>query len=136
MLPSFEARRRWLAPPAITAKPLRGDDASFRDLIILQQPLDVFEFDLRTLRIGQPAAEFFQNAANPLHIDLAGNLDRQIVAEFAPMQRPPQRIVGIAAVLLTPCAIARTVALPVAITLLHPLRKLLGALAQGFQRLS
>jgi hypothetical protein len=73
-------------------------------LIILQQPLDVIEFDLRALRIGQPAAQLFQNAANPLHVDFAGNLDRQIVAEFAPAQRPPQGIVGIAAALLTACA--------------------------------
>ncbi len=53
-------------------------------LIILQQPLDVIEFDLRTLRIGEPAAQFFQNPANPLHIDFAGNLDRQVVAEIFP----------------------------------------------------
>ena len=28
--------------------------------IILQQPLEVIELDLRPLRIGKPAAEFFQ----------------------------------------------------------------------------
>jgi hypothetical protein len=34
-------------------------------LIILEQPLDVIELDLRALRIrDEAAAEFFQNAAN------------------------------------------------------------------------
>src|SRR5882672_9657171 len=103
-------------------------------LIILQQPLDVIEFDLRTLRIGKAAAEFFQNPAHPLHIDFAGNLHRQIVTEFAPMQRPSERIVAVGAVLLPACAIARAVALPFAIALLHRLGKALGALAQRIQR--
>jgi hypothetical protein len=52
-------------------------DAGTREaafLIILQQPLEVIEFNLRALRIGKTAAEFFQNPAHPLHIDFAGNL--------------------------------------------------------------
>jgi hypothetical protein len=28
---SFEARQRWLAPPAMTAKPLRRDDGGYAD---------------------------------------------------------------------------------------------------------
>src|SRR6266851_1220924 len=105
-------------------------------LIILQQPLDVIEFDLRALRIGKTAAEFFQNPAHPLHVDFAGNLHRQIVAEFAPTQRPSERIVAVGAALLPAGAIARGVALSVAIALLHRLRQALGALAQRFQRLA
>jgi hypothetical protein len=50
------------------------DNAYAEALIILQQPLDVIEFDLRALRIGKAAAQFFQNPAHPLHIDLAGIL--------------------------------------------------------------
>src|SRR5471030_2159087 len=96
--------------------------------IILQQPLDVIEFDLRALRVGEPAAQFFQDAPHPLHVDLAGNLHRQIVAEFAPVQRPPQGIALVTAALLAAGAIARAVALPVAVTLLHRLGQRLGAL--------
>src|SRR6266567_6709741 len=109
-----------------------GDDPLCRiePLIILQQPLDVIEFDLRALRIGEAAAKFFQNPAHPLHIDFAGNLHRQIVAEFASMQRPPERIVTIAAALLPASAITRAIALSLAIALLHPFSEVLGALAQ------
>src|ERR1700694_4692631 len=99
-------------------------------LIILQQPLDVIELDLRTLRIGEAAAEFFQNPAHPLHIDFAGNLHRQIVAEFAPVQRPSERVALIPAALLPARPIARAVALSVAIALLHRFSEALGALAQ------
>ena len=35
--------------------------------IILQQPLDVIEFDLRAGRIGETAAQFFEDPAHPLH---------------------------------------------------------------------
>src|ERR1700710_2675374 len=117
-----------LAP---THRPQRPDG---RRLIILQEPLDVIEFDLRALRIGKPAAEFFQNPAHPLHIDFAGDLDREIVAIFALIQRPPQGIVLIAAALLPAGAIAGSVALPLAFALLHGVGETLGALAQRFQR--
>src|SRR4030088_1058399 len=106
----------------------------YEALIILQQPLDVIELDLGPLRIGEAAAQFFQNAAHPLDIDLAGNLHRQIVTVFAPAQRPPERIVGVGAALLPPRAVARAVTLTFAVTLLHRLRQTLGALAQRFQR--
>ena len=54
-------------------------------LVILQQPLDVIEFDLRALGIGEAAAEFFQYPAHPLHIDFAGNLHGKVIAEFTPV---------------------------------------------------
>src|ERR1700761_1409283 len=101
--------------------------------IVLQQPLDVIELDLRTLRIGQTAAEFFENAAHPLHIDLARNLHGQVVAEILPVQRPSQRIALPAVTLLPAGDIAGAVALTIAVTLLHRL-KALGPLAQGIQR--
>src|ERR1700754_1255797 len=47
--------------------------------IILQQPLDVIELGLRPRRIGQSAAEFFEDAADFLHVDLAGDHLRQFV---------------------------------------------------------
>src|SRR5580700_8516868 len=104
--------------------------------IILQQPLDVIEFDLRTLRIGEAAAQFFQNPAHPLHIDFAGNLHRQVITELAPVQRPSQRIALVAAALLPSGAIAGAIALAVAIALLHRFGETLGALAQRIQRLA
>ena len=63
-----------------------------RRSIILQQPLDVVEFDLRTGRIGEAAAQFFEDPAHALDVDFAGDLHRQIVAEFAAAQRPSERI--------------------------------------------
>ena len=105
-------------------------------LVILQQPLEVIELDLRTLRVGEAAAQFFQNPAHPLDVDLAGDLHREIVAEFAPMQRPSQRVGLIAAALLPAGAIAGTLALPLAFALLHRVREALGALAQRLQRLA
>src|SRR5260370_3344850 len=104
-----------------------------KPLIILQQPLDVIEFDLRALRIGETAAEFFQNAANPLHVDFAGDLHRVIVTVFVSAQRPSERIGAIGTALLPADAIAGTVALSL-IALLHRLREALGALAQRIQR--
>src|ERR1700722_13889393 len=105
-------------------------------LIILEQPLDVIELDLRALRIAKAAAQFFQNPARPLHIDFTGNLHRQVVTEFAPMQRPSQRIALVAAALLSPGAIAGAVALAVPIALLHRFGETLGALAQRIQCLA
>src|SRR5437016_1815638 len=102
-------------------------------LIVFQQPLDVIKFDLRALRIGEAAAEFFQNAANPLHIDFTGDLHRVIIAVFVPVQRPSERIGAIGTALLPADAIAGTVALSL-IALLHRLRETLGALAQRIQR--
>src|SRR5437899_4489594 len=99
-------------------------------LIILQQPLDIIEFDLRALRIGERAAEFFQNAANPLHIDFAGDLHRVLIAVFVPVQRPSERIGTIGTALLPADAIAGAIARSLAIALLHRLRETLGALAQ------
>src|SRR5260370_970847 len=104
-----------------------------KPLIILQQPLDVIEFDLRALRIGEAAAEFFQNAANPLHVDFAGDLHRVIVTVFVSAQRPSERIGAIGAALLPTDAIAGAIALSL-IALLHRLRETLGALAQRIQR--
>src|SRR4029077_6861666 len=97
--------------------------------IILQQPLDVIELDLRAVRIAEAAAELFQNSARPLHVDFAGNHLRQFVAEFASAQRTSERIGLIAAILLTAHAVAGSVGLPVAVSLMHRLRHALGALA-------
>ncbi|MDB5628692.1 MAG: hypothetical protein JWQ51_1032, partial [Tardiphaga sp.] len=79
--------------------------------IILQQPLDVIEFDLRTLRIAETAPQLFENAPDALDIDLAGNLDREILADVAAAQWPPQRIALIAAALLSAWTITWAIAL-------------------------
>src|ERR1700692_4744490 len=105
-------------------------------LKILQQPLDVIEFDLRALGIGEAAAELFENPAHPLHIDLPGNLARQTAAEFTPVQRASKRIALVAAALLAAGAVAGAVALAFAIALLHRFSEALGALAHRIQRLA
>src|SRR4051812_41361460 len=107
-----------------------------RASVILQQPLDVIEFDLRAQWVAEAAAQFLENPAYPLHVDLAGNLHRQIVAEFAAAQWPAQRIAVAAAALLPAGAIAGAIVLPVAVARLHLLREVLGALAQRVQRLA
>ena len=71
--------------------PSAGDDsrsASASRSIILQQPLDVIEFDLRAGRVGETAAQFFQDPAHPLHVDLAGDFHRIVVVELVVTHRP------------------------------------------------
>src|SRR3954451_4800090 len=87
--------------------------------IILQQPLDVIEFDLRAQRIAETAAQLFQNPAHPLHVDFAGNLHRQIVAELSAAQRPAKLLPAAAAAVLPAGAMAGAIVLPVAVARLH-----------------
>src|ERR1700728_3267906 len=102
--------------------------------IVLEQPLDVVELDLGTLRVCQTPAQLFENPAHPLHIDLAGNLHRQIVAEIPPMQGSPERIArAVVALLPAGAGAARAVALTFAIAL-HRVGQALGARRQGIQR--
>src|SRR5580692_8376044 len=104
--------------------------------IVLEQPLEVIELDLRTLRVGKTPAKLFENPAHPLHIDLAGNLHRQIVAEILAMQGPSQGIALAAVALLPAGPLAGPIALTVAVLLLHGLGEALRPLAQGIQRLA
>src|ERR1700732_4006890 len=96
--------------------------------IVLQEPLEVIERDLRTRRIGETPAKFFENPAHPLHIDLAGDFHRQIVAEILAVQRPSQGIALAAVTLLAASAGAGAVALTLAVLLLHGLREALRTL--------
>src|SRR6202044_2252341 len=78
-----------------------------------------------------------ENPAHPLHIDLAGNLHRQIIAEILAVQRPSQGIaLGAVARLTAGAGTAGAVALAIAVLLLHRLGKALCSLAQGVQRLA
>src|SRR5580704_10072879 len=63
-----------------------------RCLIILQEPLDVVELLLRTQHVAEAAAQFFDDAARALHVDLAGYFDRVVVAVVAPAQRTAERV--------------------------------------------
>src|SRR4051812_200 len=85
-------RHRSAKPRIVLDVDLSPERAKGPASIILQQPLDVVEFELRALGVAEAAAQFFQDAAHPLHVDLAGNLYREIVAEFAAVQRPAQGI--------------------------------------------
>ena len=111
-----------------------SDVVCLRRSVILQQPLDVIELDLRAQRIAEPTAQFLEDTAHPLNVDLVGDLHRGIVGKFTPAQRTAQRIVLVAAALLPPRALAGAVALAVAVALLHRVGQALGALAQCFQR--
>src|SRR4029450_13733879 len=61
-------------------------------LEISQQPLDVFELELRAEAFAEAPAQFFQNAPRALHVDLARHLDRGVVAVVAPAQRSAERV--------------------------------------------
>src|SRR5436190_12029018 len=116
---------------------IREDEGNSRS-IILQQPLDVVEFDLRAVGIGEAAAELFEDAADALDVDLAGDLHREVVAEFATAQRTAERIGLVAAALLAAGAVAGTgaVLLAVAVALPHGFRHALRTLTQRLQRLA
>src|SRR5262249_46404578 len=101
--------------------------------IILQETLDIIEFDLRARGVGKAAAELFEDAPHLLHVHLARNHLGQLVILMR-AQRPPQRIRTIGARLLAAHAVAR--ALAIAIALLHRFRKLLGALAKRLECLA
>jgi len=78
--------------------------------IILQQPLDVIELDLRAGRVGEAAAQFFEDATDPLYVDLAGDFHRVIVVELIVAKRPSNRIVAVGASLLPALGIAGAIA--------------------------
>src|SRR5262249_33077410 len=100
-------------------------------------PLDVVELDLRTVGIGEAPAELFEDAADAIDVDLAGDLHREVVAEFAAAQRTAERIGLVAAALLAAGAVAPAVVrLAVTIALPHGFRQALGTLAQRLQRLA
>ena len=46
-----------------------------RGSIILQQPLDVIELELRAEALAEALAQLFEDAAGALHVDLARHLD-------------------------------------------------------------
>src|SRR4051812_16680816 len=103
--------------------------------IILQQALDVVELELRAGGVAEAAAQLFEDAADPLHVDLAGDFHGEVVPEVAAAQWSAQWI-GIAApALLAAGAVARAVVLAIAVAGLHLLREVPRALPHGFQRL-
>src|SRR5260370_24563229 len=79
------------APPR-RGRPFRPLSSVVRFLEIPQQPLDIFELELRTEVLAEAPAQFLENAPRALHIDLARHLDRSIVARVAPAQVPRERV--------------------------------------------
>src|SRR5580704_8489802 len=116
-----------LTPPS----PQRGE-GEVRCSIIFQQPLDVIELLLRAGEVAKTLAQFLDDTASALHVDVAGNFDRRVVAVFAPAQRPAERI----GVLLGARRAEPSVAAGTALShlLLHRLRQTLRALAQRVER--
>src|ERR1044072_8169399 len=74
------------------ADALAAREAERSALVILQTPLGIVEPDRRRVGIGEAAAQLLEDAADALHVDLAGNLDRVVVAEFAAVQGTSERI--------------------------------------------
>src|ERR1700730_4739537 len=54
-----------------------------RESIILQQPLDVIDLDLRAQRMAEPPPQLLENAARALHIDLTRYLDAAVAIQAA-----------------------------------------------------
>src|SRR5215469_10279216 len=103
-------------------------------LEISQQPLDVFELELRAEVLAEAPAQFFQNAPRALHVDLARHLDRGVVAVFTPAQGPPERI-GLLLSARRPEPAGLTVRAGAQhALLLHRLGEVLRAAAQSFER--
>src|ERR1700761_305501 len=96
------------------AAPRPGHGAS----IVLQQPLDVVEFDLRAKAFAEAAAQLLENAAHALDVHLAGDFHRQVV-ELVAAQRTAQRVAVAARALLPAGAVAGSVVLAVAVAGLH-----------------
>ena len=95
--------------------------------------LDVVELLLRAQHVAEAAAQFFDDAARALHVNLAGHFDRVVVAVLAPMQWTAERVgLLLRARLAEPAAAAGTETL--SHLLLHRLRQTLRALAQGVER--
>jgi hypothetical protein len=120
-------RGRTSTPPR-PKSPAPWDGNDRRRSIILQQPLDVIELFLRAGHVAEALAQFLDDAARALHIDLARHLDGGIVAIIVAAQRPAERI-GL--LLGARLAEAAAVALPrrFAELVLHRLRQALRALA-------
>src|SRR6478736_9817100 len=62
------------------------------NLEVAQQPLDIFELELRAEILAEAPAQFLENAPCALHVNLARYLDRGVVAVIAPAQWPAKRI--------------------------------------------
>ena len=81
--PPHGAAQSLRAPPR-RGRPFRPLSSVVRFLEIPQQPLDIFELELRAEVLAEAPAQFLENAPRALHIDLARHLDRSIVAVVAP----------------------------------------------------
>src|SRR5258708_11365836 len=79
------------APPR-RGRPFRPLSSVVRFLEIPQQPLDIFELELRAEVLAEAPAQFFQNAPRALHVNLARHLDGGVVTVVAPAQGSAERI--------------------------------------------
>src|SRR5712691_363935 len=96
---------------------------------VLQQPLQIIEFEPRPVRIAEPAAQFLEHAPRPLYVDLARHLDGEILAVFARAHRAAQRVGALRRTRLVAHRLAHAVAHPA----LHRFGEALRALAEILQ---
>src|SRR5215467_12997086 len=101
---------------------------------IPQQSLDILQLELRTEVLAEAPPQFFENATRALHVNLAGHLDRGVVAIVAPAQGPAQRV-GLLLGTSRPEPAGRAVRTGTQhALLLHRLCEVLRAPAQSFER--
>src|SRR6476469_8661417 len=104
------------------------------NLEVAQQPLDIFELELRAEILAEAPAQLLENAPRPLYVDLPRHLDRGVVAVVAPAQRPSKRVGFLLGTRRAePPGLAVGAGTHHAL-LLHRLGKVLGATAHGFAR--
>ena len=66
--------------------------ATDRHSVIAQQPLDIFELELRAEVLAEAAPQLFKNPACALNVDFAGHLHGRVVAVIATAQGTAKRI--------------------------------------------
>src|SRR5262249_51936556 len=102
--------------------------------IIAQQPLDIFELELRSESLAEAAAQLLENSPRTLHVDVARHLYRGVVAIVSSAQRASQRVgLVLGACRPKPAGLAIGAGADHAL-LLHRLRQILRAAAEGLER--
>src|SRR4030081_3439418 len=81
-----------MAPDFATLYPGYRLQARRKLSVIPQQPLEVFELELRAEALAEAAAQLLEDAARAVHVDLPPHLDRGGVGAVAPARRPAERI--------------------------------------------
>src|SRR5262249_39366322 len=102
-----------------------------RASVVLEQPLDIVELDLRPHRIGETTAQLLENATGALDVDFARYLDR-LIPVVGTTQRPAERISVRVGSLLGAAGLSAGARSERETLLLQGLRERLSTAAHGF----